>query len=1168
MQNNSTVYDLVHKVMKVSIIQMTLAMAFCCLAMANDNFAQEILDREVTLDLKEITLKKALGQIAKASRVKFVYSCDRVMLDERISLQASGKKLGEVLEMLLPSRGITYKVQDDNDHIVLMAARPSQGSLERPEPNEETQDLVTETPLAYALTVTGNVTSSHDNSPLPGVSVVVKGTTTGTTTDAEGNYSIALEDDNGILVFSFIGYTTQEIAVASQTTLDVSLVEDVTQLGEVVVVGYGEKRREQLTGAVGTITSDVLESRPITNTMAAIQGAMPGLIVQRSSGQPGAEDFKINVRGFSSIGGGNSPLILIDGIAGSLDLLNPADIESISVLKDASASIYGARAANGVFIVTTKKGKRGAPKITYSSNVAISKLAGMMETPNHYQMAVMDNEANIHNGSAPMYTPDLLERVRIGDPNPIPHPVYGGSGWMLFFTSTDWRKAVFENGFQHKHTVNVSGGGTNASYYLSASYADQEGVIRDANDNNKRYNLRMNYDYDFSKRIHLETKLSLENQKRSDVGGVGTYLITESIFGMPNHPVYTQSGNKYFAQGGWGNAVTMAKEGATATFNTRNITTNFKLIGDLADGLKLNFQSGINYSTRNDKDIGNSFPLYTWDESSIAYYSIANPDQTWMTQYNSENIYRNFTAYLQYAKVFGDNHELDIMGGASHEENDFDWFEAERSKFLTDDLWVLGLGSTDNMKNDGGGEHWAIGSFFSRISYVFNNKYMVEANLRYDGSSRFQKSTRWGLFPGVSVGWRLSEENFIRDLGLFDNLKLRASYGETGNQDVVGLYDYYQLINVGRSTPYPFGAGQQDQSAYLSGVVSLDRTWETVATTNIGLDATMLSSKLDFSFDYFVKRNKNMLIPVSYPSLLGAKPPASNAGELKTWGFETSLAWKDKIGSLEYSARVILSDAQNEMVNFGGQDTYQLGLNGLVSADRPPREGYPINTYFAYQFDGIIRTQEELDAYKELGGVPSDIDIGDARYKDINGDGKISLYSDTPGEDGDVINAGNTSPRYTYGLNLNLKWKNFDFGIFLQGVGERTLFREGEYSIPWSDWWRQPPTFYYQKTWNEDRPNAEYPRLSHGNIRNWNYQPSTLQAINAAYLRLKNVQVGYSLPEALISKVSLSRARIYFSGFDLLEIHNVKGGWDPESSSSGFNYPFQRLYSLGIDITF
>lgn len=1124
------------------------------LLIAEETSGQGLKDTRLSMQVHNKKLTEIFRLIEKETDYVFAFPEDIRNSRERFSLSFRNETLEQVLITLRSTASLKFKVMN----YTITAAFDETIKAGKAASVRDDEDEVT---------ISGTVVDEEGGAGIPGVNVIVKGTSIGTTTDVNGNYTISVPDGKGTLIFSFIGYASQEIAVNDQTNINVTLTRDVTQLDEVVVVGYGEKKRVNLTGAVASVNSEVLESRPIIDTRSALQGVIPGLYIQRGSGQPGVEGFNLNVRGYSSANNGvgedsgNSPLVLIDGMPGQLDLLNPADIESISVLKDASASIYGARAANGVILVTTKGGKKGAPKISYGTNVAITKLAGMMDTPTNYQMAIMDNEANIHNGAAPMYTPELLERVRVGDPNPIPHPVYGSSGWMLFFTNTDWRKAVFENGFQQKHTLNVSGGGENSNYYLSGSYYDQRGVIRYADDNNKRYNLRMNYDYAFSKWLRLETKISLENQNRTDIGGVGAAgVMYETIFGMPNHPIYTQSGEKYFAQGGWGNAVAQAREGETATYKTRNINTNFKLIADVTDGLTLNLQSGINYRWQSDNNIANSFPLYTWDESAIAYYSIANPDQTWVEVKNQDNTYRNFTGYLQYKKNFG-RHEIDLMGGASHEENDYNWNSAARTNFITNGLWALELGSTDNMTNHGGGNHYAIESLFSRLGYVFADKYMVEANLRYDGSSRFHPDTRWGLFPGVSAGWRLSEEPFISNSGLFDNLKLRVSYGETGNQAGINLYDYLQRVTIGRGYPYPFGDGRQDQSAFLSGMVSLDRTWETIGTSNVGLDATLLSAKLDFTFDYFVKRNKDMLIPVTYPSLLGAIPPFSNDGELETKGFESAVTWHDKAGSLDYSVRLTWSDARNKIIDYGGQDTYAVGLNRI-------REGYPINTYFAYQFDGLIRTQEELDTYKQLGGVPGDIGIGDARFKDLNGDGRIDPYSSTPGEDGDVINVGNTSPRHTYGINVNLKWRNFDLGVFMQGVGKRTLFRLYDYAMPWSDWWRQPPAFYFGHTWNEDRPDAEYPRLSHGSIRFWNYQPSTMQAINAAYLRLKNLQVGYSLPAGLTEKMSIAKARVYFSGFDLWEMHKVKGGWDPESSDTGFNYPFQRLYSLGIDVTF
>src|SRR6266702_3945670 len=1111
------------------------------------------LRRPLSLAFEGATLKEALAEISRQAGLSLVYADDVLPSGTLVNLRADRITVVAALTDVLLDAGVDVVFTPDGR--ATLVKRPQFGSI------------------------AGTVTAGETGTPLVRAVVSVVGTRLTAETDASGRYTIgSVPVGTQRLRARMLGYapvdTSVVVAEGQETVMNVQLKAQAIELEAVVAVGYGEKRREDLTGAVTTVGPEALSGRPVTNTVAALQGALPGLIVQRGGGQPGVEDFNLNLRGVSSYNpadtgnAANTPLVLIDGVPGNLDLLNPSDIESITALKDAAASIYGARAADGALLVTTKRGTRSAPVFTYSNNTAVTKLTGMMDTPNNYQMAVMDNEANIHAGQAPMYTPDLLNRVKIGDPTPIPHPIYASSGWMLFFTNTDWRKALFEDGFEQKHTVSVSGGGDNSTYYVSAAYADQNGVIRYANDNNKRYQLRLNYDYDFSRRVRLESRLAVENQDRSDIGGLShaswcgcPWVVVEGIFGMPNHPIYTQSGQHFFAQGGWDNAVAQAKEAATATFDTRAVNTNFKLIVEPLDGLKLNLQSGIDYRSDNNTDIGKSTPLYRWDDSSIVYYSITNPDRNWVDRRDFSILHRNYVGYAEFSRTFADRHALQLMAGVSHEDYDMDSVRAARYGFTSQDVWGLNLG-TGTMWMGGGGEQWAIRSLFSRLSYGFNNKYLLDATLRYDGSSRFRPEKRWGFFPGVSLAWRVSEEPFARrHLGTFDDLKLRASYGETGNQEGINLYDYLQLITIGRGYPYPFGAGGQDQSAFLSGMVAKDRTWETIATRNVGVDAIMFSSKLDVTLDYFVKRNKDMLIPVAYPSLLGAVPPYSNAGQLKTWGFETSLGWKGHAGGIEYSARVLLSDAKNKVVNYGGQDTYVLGLNYV-------RQGYPVNTYFGYVFDGVIRTQAELDAYKLLQGVPSDIGIGDAKYKDLNGDGKISLYGDTPGQDGDVVNLGSATPRYTYGLNVSAKWKHFDLGLFMQGVGKRTLIRTDDYSMPWSDWWRQPPLFYYGNTWNEDRPNAPYPRLSHGSIRYWNYQASTLTAFSAAYLRLKNLQIGYSLPEAFIRRAGLSRARIYFSGFDLWETDKVPGGWDPEASKNGFNYPFQRMYSVGADITF
>lgn len=1106
----------------------------------------------ISLDVKDVPVKEVFSIIEEKTDFYFTYNPNEVNISQKISLSIKDESIYTVLGRIIDADNVGYIVE--GKHIALYKKNKNEVGIPSSLKKEQQRRIVFGT------------VKDDQSVPLIGVSVVLKETNTGTVTDVDGRFEIAVLDSDK-LEFSYVGYLTQIVSVGANNELRVTMLEDAVLMEEVIVVGYSTKKRKNLTGAVSTVSVDVLETRPVNNTLAALQGEVPGMSIQRYSGQPGNETFSMNVRGRittnsnESINETSAPLVIIDGVEGNINMINGDDIESISVLKDAQASIYGARAAAGVFLVTTKNGKKGKPVIRYSGNFATTRSTGMMKSPTNYEMAIMDNEANVHNGATPMYTDDYLNRIRNNDPNPIPHPLYGG--WMLFFTNTDWMDELLENGFQQKHNLSVTGGGENSNYYLSGGYIDQHGVVKYAKDNNERYSLRLNYDYTFLDRIKLETKVSVENQNRSDIGGVGDWVIGEAIFGMPNHPVYNSSGN-YFAQGGWSNAVAMAKEGAVSKYKTNQINTNFKLIGDVFDGMKIVLQAGLNKTYESAKEPARSVPLYKWDDN-ISYYAIANPSEASLNQSSSETIYRNYTGFLEYSKTIGKMHSIDIMGGASHEEYDYDTFSAWRDGFADNNLWSMNLGRTDNIWNDGSGYHWSINSFFGRGGYSFDNKYLFEANLRYDGSSRFSGAdNRWGFFPGVSAGWRISKESFMKEIKFINELKLRASYGETGNQVGIGLYDFIQKIKIrkggwGENVYYPFGAGSQTQSVNLDGMVALNRKWETIINQNIGFDAILFNTKLDLSFDYFRKRNKDMLIPITYPSLLGSTAPYTNSGEMKTNGFELTLTWKDKIGIVDYFAKFILSDAKDKVTHYGGLDTYDLGLTRI-------REGYPVNSYFAYEFDGLIRTQAELDEYKKLEGVPSNIGIGDARFKDLNKDGKISTYGID--DDGDVKYVGNTTPRYNYGLTLGMNVKGFDFSIFMQGVGKRTLFRTGDYATPWSDWWRQPARFYYLQTWNEDRQDAYYPRLSHGDIRHWNYQSSTLQKINAAYLRLKNIQVGYTLPKELTAKLSITKARVYFSGQDLWEHHNVKGGWDPESADWGGNYPFQRYYSFGVDVTF
>ncbi|MEX6687815.1 TonB-dependent receptor [Danxiaibacter flavus] len=1110
-----------------------------------------IAQNKITLQFKKTEISTILTAIEAQSKSRFLYNSNLKAVHQKIDFNIQDTSLVEILNRLLLNNGMTYKFLPD--HVIVINSTGSGN-------DDNTKGT---------SVVTGKITDVAGTA-VSGAAIVIKGSSTGVATDANGMFKINAAN-NDTLIVSTVNSAPKEIAINGQGTLSITLESAVKNLEEVVVVGYGAKKKEFLVTSVATVGQEAFRDRPITDVSSALQGAAPGLIVQRYSGQPGAAGWNVNVRGASSITS-TPPLILIDGIQGNMDLLNPNDIESMSILKDASASIYGARAAGGVILITTKKGKTGKAQITYSGNVATSKVTGMMEQPNTYQFAVMDNEAYMHTPgvNAAYYTPDMLQRILNNDPNPIPdpNPDKAGAGMQFFFTTTDWYKEIFRNGFQQKHALTVSGSNDKSDYFISGNFSDQKGIMKNTSDGNKLYNLRVGYGVQLRDWLKLETKLSYDNQVRTDVGGGSWGIIGEGIFGMPNHPVYTPDG-KYFAQAGWGNAVGYGKEEPTATFKTTNINTNIRLVADIIEGLKMNLQFGANNFTNTGTDMQKAFPLSNWDGTFNYWGGAWSPDWSYVEETNGHNNYYNYTGYLQYTKRLGSKHNFDVMAGGSYEKNSAKNVDFYRWNIVgaNSNVWDVNLGTGDvaTRTSNNFNEQWAIGSAFSRLNYAYDGKYLLEANLRYDGSSKFAGADkRWGLFPGISAGWIVSKESFFR-VNFINNLKLRASYGTTGNQAGIGLYDFVQKISIGSNGIYPFGNGRRDPSASLDTMVAHQRTWETLINQNIGLDAQMLSNRLSFSFDVFQKRNKNMLIRINYPSMLGSTPPTTNAGELKTWGFETSIGWNDKIGKdFHYSVRLMLSDAQNKVVRYEGANSYVLGLNSPGSGNI--REGDPLNTYYGYVFDGVIKNKTELEAYQKLGGVHPEIGIGDARFKDVNGDGQINLYSNKG--DGDVVKLGTIDPRYIYGINLNAGYKGFDLGVFFQGVGKRTLFRTGEYAMPWSDWWRQPPAYYYQKTWNEDRPNAELPRLSHGDVRNWNYQASTLQKINAAYIRLKNLQIGYSLPQSLISKISLSRARVYFSGQDLWEKHQVKGGWDPESADWGGNYPFQRYYSFGLDVTF
>lgn len=1009
------------------------------------------------------------------------------------------------------------------------------------------------------IRITGKVTDTNGE-PIIGANVSTKGTTLGTITDINGSFLLDVPSET-VISISYIGYLTQEVKVKQQTSLNIVLKEDTQALEEVVVVGYGTVKRANLGGAVATADAKAFEARPVQNAVTALQGEVPGLTITRSGGgAPGAETT-MKIRDVSSINGG-TPLVLIDGAEGDINLINPSDIENVSVLKDGTAAIYGARASDGVVLITTKSGKRNQKTtVSFDAYYSVKTPALLKKTASLLQHAEMALE--ITDGSFPIeYTKEDLELIRQNSDQILTGVEWGrwGNIYPKFFKNQDWNDIVIGNGNMQNYNVNISGGGERYSYLVSLGHQREEGLPKFGKDLNKRYFVRAKSSIEIFKNLTYDLNLAYEASNRDYSSGLTEgQNIWELIYKTRSWtPLRNPAGNFYTFEG-FDNPAQVLEEGGMANKTTGNVTVNNQLRWNVIDGLDLVGQAVIRKY-----DFGENVTnkiIYSRNWEDVNHRTARTPNNA--ERRYSKTLSKNFTLYADYKKNFNDLHDLSVMVGTSHESQNYDKFTAKRINFDQQENMSLQLGGSENQSAWSEGNAWTINSFFSRVNYTFKNRYIIEGTLRADGSSRFDPDHRWGYFPGVNAAWRLGEEGFMKNLNLFDDLKVRASYGEMGNQSGIGLYDYIQLISLS-SDYYPFGGGTKGQMAKSGNIVSTSRTWETIQTTNIGLDFATLKNRLYGSFDYFWKENKNMLIPKTYPSMLGADAPSTNSGHLSIRGWEVALGWRDQINDFSYSVRFNLSDARNQVVERVGSNLIKLGLNETPT-------DYPLNSFFGYEFDGIIQNEQELKDYIARfpnGGIPGDLSVGDAKYKDLDGDGKLSVLGDGKEGSGDVKYLGDKNPRYNFGMNLSAAYKGFDFSAFIQGVGRRTMFLEDVANKPMAEAWFQSAAYWYGKTWTAERTDAQYPAITSTSKRGYNYYYSTNTKHNVGYARLKNLQLGYTIPSSVTAKIGLQKLRVYFSGEDLFEIHNTPGGWDPEEDGQITSYPFARNYSFGVNVVF
>ncbi|MBP0903877.1 SusC/RagA family TonB-linked outer membrane protein [Mariniflexile gromovii] len=1025
-------------------------------------------------------------------------------------------------------------------------------------------------------TITGKVISADDNMGIPGVNVLVKGSNTGAVTDFDGNYSINVPTTNSVLVFSYIGFKSKEVTVGNNTTINVTLEADVAALDEVVVVGFGSRKKESLTGAIEQVTSEVFQDRAITNTALALQGQTPGLVVTRNSGRPGNDDIGLKIRGATSVNGG-SPLIIIDGAPVFDDSefyqMNPDDIESISILKDGSAAIYGSRAANGVILVTTKKGK-GKLTVEYNGNTRFNTLglrAPVISMQNYGKLWLEAVEQDGTNDYWGWKSTENAQRMANGEAG-----YYETNFWgTIYLAPSDRYLELYGPNTGTQQTLSLSGASESARYRASVGYANNQGALKTAYDGAKQYNIRLNTDFDVTEKFNVGVGITFQRGVTSSPSSqLQQRLVSNDPPLFPSKNPLGQWYANFGITGGGTNSIAGTTDGGRD--ETTEDLTKISLNGtyDIGYGFSITGNATYNQiSSRNDKTLL-TVPQYDW-EGALA----KNPINS-RSSIEVENIrksYQTYGGFLNY-KTTINKHTIEGMVGLTAELNNYDRVWARRYDIPTGGPYDLNV-ATGLEDNEGNQYQEGLYSQLTRVNYGFDERYLLELVGRRDGSSRFDKGFKYSTFGSVSAGWNIHKETFLENFDQLSNLKLRASIGTTGNQAGIGRYDYVSTISQGTTA---FGASPSlYPTANVSSITTNLRTWEEVELKNIGLDFGFLQNRLTGAIDLFEKNNRGMLIPVEYPQTLGGNAPTTNSGHLRTKGWEVALNWRDTKGDFSYNIGVNLSDNNNKLISMEGQTT---GNYGLVQT----RVGYPINSYFAYETDGLFQTQAEVDAYYDTyggaGEIPTEggtsgLRIGDTRKVDLDGNGYID---DVAPEGGDVKFVGDNQLHYVFGINLGAQYKGFDFTAFFQGALEQVVFRDGFQAYPFALVWTNQTDAYLGKTWTPENTGATYPRLTTNGTRSgWNWRYNDIIQQDNKYIRLKTIVLGYTLPESVTKKLSMDKIRVYFSGNDLFEFSSVKDGYDPESGSvptsvagpdpSTSNreiYPFQRTMAFGVNLTF
>ncbi|MCG6190329.1 TonB-dependent receptor [Maribellus maritimus] len=1090
----------------------TFLLFFSAMAMATGSYSQDI---RFDLSVRDASIVQVLEEIEKQTEFGFLFKTNQLNLDERYTLDLKRTKIETVMSKLLNGELYSYQIMD---RIIVISKQSTEVSTDGEQLSER---------------VTGKVTDNNGQ-PLPGVTVLVKGTTNGTVTDADGQYILSNVPEDATLQFSFVGMLKQEVLVGNQTIIDVAMTEDAIGLDEVMVVGYGTQKKADLTGAVSAVQGEELAKKiDVTNTATALQGLSPGLTIQNFAGEPGDEDVRVRIRGNGTLNN-SDPLVLVDGVERSLATVEPSDIESLTLLKDAaSAAIYGSRAANGVILITTKRGALEGTTVNYSYNVGFQNTLGYPEAADKISWLNLENEAQVNAGSDPIHTQEHIDNVAAGsDPLHYPFTVYED---YLFHT----------NAPQQRHNISLTSGGENGRIFASINYLDQDGAIHRFN--NKRLSARINSDLYITDKLTANFNMNYMNRKATGPGFTAQRLVQAMLHMNRTIVGKYPDGTWDLISGQW-NAIAMMENGERVSDRDEVVSQvglEYKILPSLT------FKGDITLKSygQDESTFMNSLQgmrnYFTGELVTVGGWFAVNN----LTERQENTKEWSQRAYLNFNQTF-DKHSVEATAGYEGISNKYKWLQGYRQDFYNNDLRDLSSGASAAQTATGGREEWGLQSFFGRVNYAFDSKYLLQANIRYDGSSRFADGKRWGLFPSFSAGWRISQEGFLLDNRIISNLRLRASWGQLGNQDI-GLYRYLNTYNLEES--YAFNDGVVSGAAVTT-AGNPEITWETTTMTNVGFDLGLFDNSMEIIAEYYWNLTEDILLSLPIAPTTGVGAPTQNAASVSNNGYEISVKYyspRRNDGGFQYSVGLNFADVKNKIEDLKGTGPY------FPDKFTVWQEGYSMTSLRGLKSPGLYLSEADFEKYPAK--LVPQVTMGDIIYEDLNGDGVISQAMNP---DGDQYIMGDEDPHYEFGISAEASYKSFDFSVFFQGVLQKYHTLDGAL-MEGPNWGNFIPAIMAKETWHPTRnPNGTWPLVTYGN--SWNLVEADFWLQDAKYIRLKNIQLGYTIrPSKYISNV-----RVYLSGENLLTLTPTEL-FDPETPRGRSQFfPHTKVVSAGVNITF